>query len=230
MTGSCKVCIRAQISRTKFRQILKLFQIAVLTNLNRNTVKRYLKLTRFLIAEFCEQESPFASIIRRSFFAFAFAGGYLIRLEINIFDAQVQSLRLSSAPESRLATIKGIPVGRPRIWRTSSCVNTTGKCLGFQRGRHRYFAIQSQAHCGIKIKSPLAPDFELSRRPFSQRQDASENAALPFRSFPHDLVVVKIDILFNPRNVCFFCPQAIMIRTSCVPQPVEQFWAQCGKL
>ncbi len=64
MTDSCKVYIRAQISRTKFRQILKLFaldltasQIAVLTNLNRNTVNRYLKLTRSLIADFCERSS-----------------------------------------------------------------------------------------------------------------------------------------------------------------------------
>lgn len=66
MTDSCKVYIRAQIPRTKFRQILKLLsldltasQIAVITNLNRNTVNRYLKLTRTLIADFCEQESPF---------------------------------------------------------------------------------------------------------------------------------------------------------------------------
>jgi transposase-like protein len=66
MTDNYKVYIRAQISRTKFRQILKLFaldltasQIAVLTNLNRNTVNRYLTLTRTLIAAFCEQESPF---------------------------------------------------------------------------------------------------------------------------------------------------------------------------
>jgi transposase len=66
MTDSCKVYIRAQISRTKFRQILKLFaldltasQIAAITNLNRNTVNRYLTLTRSLIADFCEQESPF---------------------------------------------------------------------------------------------------------------------------------------------------------------------------
>lgn len=62
MTDSCKVYIRAQISRSKFRQILRLFaldltasQIAVLTNLNRNTVNRYLTLTRSLIADFCEQ-------------------------------------------------------------------------------------------------------------------------------------------------------------------------------
>lgn len=67
MTDSCKVYIRAQISRAKFREILRLFaldltasQIAVLSNLNRNTVNRYLTLTRSLIAEFCEQESPFS--------------------------------------------------------------------------------------------------------------------------------------------------------------------------
>lgn len=67
MTDSYKVQIRARISRTKFRQILKLFaldltalQIAEITNLNRNTINRYLKLTRTLIAAFCEQESPFS--------------------------------------------------------------------------------------------------------------------------------------------------------------------------
>jgi transposase len=66
MTDSYKLYIRAQISRSKFRQILKLFaldltasQIAVLANLNRNTVNRYLTLTRSLIADFCEQASPF---------------------------------------------------------------------------------------------------------------------------------------------------------------------------
>jgi len=70
MTDSCKLYIRAQISRTKFRQILRLFaldltasQIAVLTNLNRNTVNRYLKLTRTLVARFCEQSSPFVGEI-----------------------------------------------------------------------------------------------------------------------------------------------------------------------
>lgn len=67
MTDSYKVFIRARISRSKFRQILRLFaldltasQIAVLTDLNRNTVNRYLTLTRSLIADFCEQESPFS--------------------------------------------------------------------------------------------------------------------------------------------------------------------------
>jgi transposase len=70
MTESCKNLIRARISRAKFRQILKLFaldltasQIAEIGNLNRNTVNRYLTLIRSLIAEFCEQESPFAGEI-----------------------------------------------------------------------------------------------------------------------------------------------------------------------
>ncbi|MFN2393966.1 MAG: IS1595 family transposase [Pyrinomonadaceae bacterium] len=70
MTDSCKLYIRAQISRAKFRQILRLFaldltasQIAVVTNLNRNTVNRYLTLTRSLIADFCEQHSPFGGEI-----------------------------------------------------------------------------------------------------------------------------------------------------------------------
>ena len=67
MTGSYNIYIRARNSRAKFRQILRLFaldltaaQIAVLTNLNRNTVNRYLTLVRSLIAAFCEQESPFS--------------------------------------------------------------------------------------------------------------------------------------------------------------------------
>jgi transposase len=70
MTDNCTLLIRARISRAKFRQILKLFaldltasQIAEIGNLNRNTVNRYLTLIRSLIAEFCEQESPFAGEI-----------------------------------------------------------------------------------------------------------------------------------------------------------------------
>jgi transposase len=70
MTDSCKHLVRARISRSKFRQILRLFaldltalQIAEITNLNRNTINRYLKLTRSLIADFCEQESPFSGEI-----------------------------------------------------------------------------------------------------------------------------------------------------------------------
>ncbi|MCU0238265.1 MAG: IS1595 family transposase [Pyrinomonadaceae bacterium] len=66
MTSSYKIYIRTRISRAKFRQILRLFaldltasQIAVLSNLNRNTINRYLTLIRSLIADFCEQESPF---------------------------------------------------------------------------------------------------------------------------------------------------------------------------
>jgi transposase-like protein len=35
-------------------------QIAEITNLNRNTINRYLTLTRSLIAAFCESESPFS--------------------------------------------------------------------------------------------------------------------------------------------------------------------------
>jgi len=66
MRISYKVSIRAQISRAKFRQILRLFaldltavQIAELAHLNRNTVNRYLKLIRRQVASFCESESPF---------------------------------------------------------------------------------------------------------------------------------------------------------------------------
>jgi len=58
---------RARISRAKFRQIMRLFaldlsatQIAAVCGLNRNTINRYLRLTRQAIARYCEQESPFA--------------------------------------------------------------------------------------------------------------------------------------------------------------------------
>ncbi len=70
MTVSYKLSIRSQISRAKFRQILKLFaldltavQIARIVNLNRNTVNRYLTLIRRSIASHCESESPFTGEI-----------------------------------------------------------------------------------------------------------------------------------------------------------------------
>ena len=70
MTDSFKLYIRARISRAKFRQILRLFaldltasQIAKLTNLNRNTINRYLTLIRSLIASFCELESTFSGAV-----------------------------------------------------------------------------------------------------------------------------------------------------------------------
>ena len=70
MRVSYKVRIRTQISRAKFRQILRLFavdltavQIAELVHLNRNTVNRYLTLIRRAVALYCESESPFAGEI-----------------------------------------------------------------------------------------------------------------------------------------------------------------------
>ena len=58
---------RARISRAKFRQIVRLFaldltatQITEIACVNRNTVNRYVRLTRQAIARYCEQESPFA--------------------------------------------------------------------------------------------------------------------------------------------------------------------------
>ena len=70
MRTSYKVRIRTQISRAKFRQILRLFavdltavQIAELVHLNRNTVNRYLTLIRQQIASYCESESPFSGEI-----------------------------------------------------------------------------------------------------------------------------------------------------------------------
>ncbi len=57
---------RSRISESKIRQLLKHFaldldaqQIAVLCNLNRNTINRYLRMIRTRISEFCEQASPF---------------------------------------------------------------------------------------------------------------------------------------------------------------------------
>lgn len=70
MTDSYKILKRSRISRAKFRQIVRLFaldltasQITLLTDLNRNTVNRYLKLIRQSVAAFCESESPFAGVI-----------------------------------------------------------------------------------------------------------------------------------------------------------------------
>jgi hypothetical protein len=57
---------RSKISEAKFRELVRHFSldlasqnIAALTNLNRNTVNRYVFLLRKRIAEFCEQQSPF---------------------------------------------------------------------------------------------------------------------------------------------------------------------------
>lgn len=70
MTIEYKQFVRAKISRKKFRQLLRSFaldltatQIAVLTNLNRNTVNRYLRLIRQAVALFCERQAPFAGTI-----------------------------------------------------------------------------------------------------------------------------------------------------------------------
>ena len=70
MTIKNKYIKRSKISEPKFREIVKYFSldlnsqnIAILTNLNRNTVNRYLLLIRKRIAEICEQQSPFKGII-----------------------------------------------------------------------------------------------------------------------------------------------------------------------
>jgi len=61
---------RSRISEAKFRELVRYFsldldaqKIALLTNLNRNTVNRYLLLIRKRIAEFCEHSSPFQGVI-----------------------------------------------------------------------------------------------------------------------------------------------------------------------
>lgn len=70
MRVSYKDSIRTRISRAKFRQILRLFaldltavQIAHISNLNRNTINRYLTFIRRSIARYCESESPFTGEI-----------------------------------------------------------------------------------------------------------------------------------------------------------------------
>ena len=57
---------RSHISEAKFRDIVRYFildvnalKIASLTNLNRNTINRYLGLIRERIVDLCNQESPF---------------------------------------------------------------------------------------------------------------------------------------------------------------------------
>ena len=61
---------RAHISEYKFRQIVRHFsldltasQISKLTNINRNTINKYLMQIRQNIAEYCEQQSPFSGEI-----------------------------------------------------------------------------------------------------------------------------------------------------------------------
>lgn len=68
---------RAHISERKFQQLVRLFsadldasQIARLTNLNRNTVNRYLMKIRQRLVEYCDSQSPFSGEIEvdESFF------------------------------------------------------------------------------------------------------------------------------------------------------------------
>ncbi len=66
MTTRNKYLKRSRISEAKFRELLRHFSldlsaknIAILTNLNRNTVNRYLLILRKRIAAYCEQHSPF---------------------------------------------------------------------------------------------------------------------------------------------------------------------------
>jgi len=61
---------RSKISEAKFREIIKLFcidlvsvQISKLTGLNRNTTNRYLTAIRSRIAEYCEEASPLSGHI-----------------------------------------------------------------------------------------------------------------------------------------------------------------------
>jgi hypothetical protein len=67
MTISNKYLKRSKISEAKFREFIRYFSLALdahkisfLTGLNRNTVNRYVLLTRKRIAEFCEQSPLFS--------------------------------------------------------------------------------------------------------------------------------------------------------------------------
>ena len=66
MTVKNKYANRSKISEKKIRQIVKLFsidldasQITKISDLNRNTINRYITGIRKRIAEFCESQSPF---------------------------------------------------------------------------------------------------------------------------------------------------------------------------
>ena len=65
-----KYANRSKISEKKIREIVRYFsmdleatKIAELTNLNRNTINRYVKAIREKIVDFCEKESPFSGEI-----------------------------------------------------------------------------------------------------------------------------------------------------------------------
>jgi transposase len=67
MTIKNKYAKRAHISERKFQQLVRLFaagleasQIALLINLNRNTVNRYLNKIRQRLVEYCDTQSPFS--------------------------------------------------------------------------------------------------------------------------------------------------------------------------
>ena len=72
-----KYAKRSRISEHKFRQIVRLFsvdldatQIAKLTDLNRNTINRYLSKIRQRLVEYCDAQSPFSGEVEvdESFF------------------------------------------------------------------------------------------------------------------------------------------------------------------
>jgi hypothetical protein len=65
-----RYAIRVRIAEPQFRQIVRLFaldldatQNGALSELNRNTINRYLRGIRERIAEYCESQSPFSGEI-----------------------------------------------------------------------------------------------------------------------------------------------------------------------
>ena len=124
-----RVLKRSRISKAKFRTILKLFsldlnakQITELTELNRNTVNRYLRLIREQIAEHCEKESPFSGEIEvdESFFGARHIkgkrgrGAYGKTIVFGIFKRNGKVFT-EIVPDCARATLQGVIRGRVNI-------------------------------------------------------------------------------------------------------------------
>jgi transposase-like protein len=70
MPNGNKYIFRSKLSEAKFRELARYFaldldalKITALTNLDRNTVNRYLRLLRERIAQVCEEDSPLKGLI-----------------------------------------------------------------------------------------------------------------------------------------------------------------------
>lgn len=126
MTIKNKYSKRSKISEKKFREILRYFsidlnasQITKLTNLNRNTINRYLKEIRIKIANHCQEQSPFRGEVEvdESYFGARRvkgrrgrgAGGKTIVFGIFKRNGKVYT---EIIPDCRKATLQGVIRGR----------------------------------------------------------------------------------------------------------------------